>query len=883
MKCIAFVVALTFAVVPAFAAVILSEGFNNATTPDGWAVEVVNDPGADPTITYVTTSTHPAGFGPYEGDRFVRFNSFDCPNLASMRLKCTNAFSTVGYIWIKVSFAWTEDDQYPGADDFVSVQWSTNGTEWHSASTNTRYSAAGDSWTLKDVELPGNVVNVTNLQVAFVFNSRYGNDCHLDALEVHGEGANVYLTPETQNKQGLPESTLSFLVTVTNRTPVGASFNLTYGNTNWHESGPATTGFLPAGGSTSITVTAHVPEDAAPDNVNTAIVTAAQGGYMNTAEVVSRCVWTNTIFYEPFNSAASTNGWQTYRLAENVLGWTYSTASGNPAPSLRHGDVTVTTVVSNWIVIPAMDLRGYDQLTLSLEFITFVTAPRTYYYSGAFISTGSSNPASGDFVEVARASGALATLDLVTTDISAFRESPAAHLAFLYIGTNSHRQYVDNIRIVGAYTAVDNAQLSGPATLTVTCGQATVSVTGLLYRAGRTGGALPAPGYEVQIGYGVRGSAPDNSWTWFDAAHSGPFGNNDAYTAAIPVTRAGDMDMAVRIRKGTLGPWVHGDLDGSSNGYHSAQTIQLTSICPPPLGGLLYQQQLAPPGTVYFSSWRSPPSMDDLAADDFTVDSNVVVQTIRWTGFYAFGRNGSETGFWLRIFADDPEGGSHPGAVLYEAFHAGYACEFSTGVVEHYQADLSDLFIAEQGKTYWFSAQLQCTGEWGLVDSPAAVQGVAAMLSTNGGAQWDVNIDNRDTGFELYGKPEDSVGDGIPDWWRARYFGGDGTTTNDDSCATADPDKDGVPNDQEFAADTNPMDPSSRLAIRLIAKQGTNMEFVWTGGSNAWQYLEFAPSITSEQWSAIRTNVPPTAITNAEIHSGGASLEHLFYRIKAWR
>jgi len=50
MKCIAFVVALTFAVVPAFAAVILSEGFNNATTPDGWAVEVVNDPGADPTM-----------------------------------------------------------------------------------------------------------------------------------------------------------------------------------------------------------------------------------------------------------------------------------------------------------------------------------------------------------------------------------------------------------------------------------------------------------------------------------------------------------------------------------------------------------------------------------------------------------------------------------------------------------------------------------------------------------------------------------------------------------------------------------------------------------------------------------------------------------------
>jgi len=32
--------------------------------------------------------------------------------------------------------------------------------------------------------------------------------------------------------------------------------------------------------------------------------------------------------------------------------------------------------------------------------------------------------------------------------------------------------------------------------------------------------------------------------------------------------------------------------------------------------------------------------------------------------------------------------------------------------------------------------------------------------------------------------PTDSIGDGIPNWWRARYFGGDGTTTNATSCAT---------------------------------------------------------------------------------------------------
>ena len=46
--------------------------------------------------------------------------------------------------------------------------------------------------------------------------------------------------------------------------------------------------------------------------------------------------------------------------------------------------------------------------------------------------------------------------------------------------------------------------------------------------------------------------------------------------------------------------------------------------------------------------------------------------------------------------------------------------------------------------------------------------------------------------------PTDSVGDGITDAWRAAYFGGDGTTTNSQSCATCDPDGDGMSNLQEY-------------------------------------------------------------------------------------
>jgi titin len=59
-------------------------------------------------------------------------------------------------------------------------------------------------------------------------------------------------------------------------------------------------------------------------------------------------------------------------------------------------------------------------------------------------------------------------------------------------------------------------------------------------------------------------------------------------------------------------------------------------------------------------------------------------------------------------------------------------------------------------------------------------------------------------------------GDGIPDAWRARYFGGSGTTTNSQSDAFADPDHDGASNYQEFLAGTNPTNAASVLKLTAL-------------------------------------------------------------------
>ncbi len=63
----------------------------------------------------------------------------------------------------------------------------------------------------------------------------------------------------------------------------------------------------------------------------------------------------------------------------------------------------------------------------------------------------------------------------------------------------------------------------------------------------------------------------------------------------------------------------------------------------------------------------------------------------------------------------------------------------------------------------------------------------------------------------------DTIGDGIPDWWRLRYFGS-GTTTDSVSCATCDPNGNGVNNQQEYNQGTNPLLPSGlTMPTNLIA------------------------------------------------------------------
>jgi subtilase family serine protease len=86
----------------------------------------------------------------------------------------------------------------------------------------------------------------------------------------------------------------------------------------------------------------------------------------------------------------------------------------------------------------------------------------------------------------------------------------------------------------------------------------------------------------------------------------------------------------------------------------------------------------------------------------------------------------------------------------------------------------------------------------------------------------------------------DTIGDGIPNWWRQQYFGA-GSTTGSTSCATCDFDDTGQNNLFKYIAGLDPTNPSSAFALN-VAMVSTN--FNVGGGLSA--YYPFDGNLTKD-------------------------------------
>ena len=125
----------------------------------------------------------------------------------------------------------------------------------------------------------------------------------------------------------------------------------------------------------------------------------------------------------------------------------------------------------------------------------------------------------------------------------------------------------------------------------------------------------------------------------------------------------------------------------------------------------------------------------------------------------------------------------------------------------------------------------------------------------------------------------DSVGDGVPDWWRALHFGGDGKTTNAVSAANADPDGDRVNNLGEFLAHTDPMDYRSVLRIFDFAPTGTawNVSFASMLGSH--YHADRTTNLVSAAWTNVSGMFCGHSDSTVFVDTNAAALPRAFYRM----
>lgn len=221
-----------------------TQGFNAA--PADWTTEIITNPaGTAPAITYVASaaSVYPTVTFT-EGGNGVQFNSYSCEAGDQIRLKKNSSpIVTTGKTNITVVFDWYVDPAYSTSNDYVTVQWSLNGTTWNPSTSYYRYNATA-SWVTQNCVLPSGAENQTTLYVAFLFTSVYGNNCHLDNMKVNvtTPGAPI---PTTATVNGLFDLTAGTYSIGANNTLVlndgkagnnaiigGTTSNLTVGGTS---------------------------------------------------------------------------------------------------------------------------------------------------------------------------------------------------------------------------------------------------------------------------------------------------------------------------------------------------------------------------------------------------------------------------------------------------------------------------------------------------------------------------------------------------------------------------------------------------------------------------------------------------------------------------
>jgi hypothetical protein len=206
--------------------------------------------------------------------------------------------------------------------------------------------------------------------------------------------------------------------------------------------------------------------------------------------------------------------------------------------------------------------------------------------------------------------------------------------------------------------------------------------------------------------------------------------------------------------------------------------------------------------------------------------------------------------------------------------------------------------VVFQTPDFGFSGALKGTNTDLTIPAGTLVAGVNYEAALTFAKRTDVNLSDypgtlgfagyfTQTRFTMDTAAADSVGDGIPDWWRAAYFGGSGQATNSQSAANADPDGDGVSNMHEYQSGTVPTNMASFLHLTGAVHEGGNIRVSWSAAPGKIYVLQTSTNLLTDRFTNAANQIAiitvpatsPTTLTNY-LHVGGATNgASRFYRV----
>ncbi len=120
----------------------------------------------------------------------------------------------------------------------------------------------------------------------------------------------------------------------------------------------------------------------------------------------------------------------------------------------------------------------------------------------------------------------------------------------------------------------------------------------------------------------------------------------------------------------------------------------------------------------------------------------------------------------------------------------------------------------------------------------------------------------------------DTDHDGIPD----AYESANGLNPNLDDAAL-DKDGDGLTNDAEYRAGTNPQSAASRFVVTAVSRSGSDLLMSFGSVAGKIYRVEFKHDLATASWTLLSDQVFATGTNTAITDYGAASLTKRFYRV----